>query len=372
MRCHPNRSCCYLPTCPIARPPAFSRVLRASLVVLLAVADMATRCVVAWGDAPIPLFEPLVPGAGVKLSAIGDDFEDPSWAYVHNGSKASHEQDELTRPPGGKSRNGRWYESAKRGHPDVIKRVPTPPGGPAGSRAALYLATKYSGVPGDLSGKQQQDDLLMSVQARLGRAVPVSWQPSWVVRVFLPEFSRWENRSGASFGVRADIRGVNRDGEIEAYWPGMFLLYRPGSGGGVSPGFAEIRVRARENGRDAQGPQITEPGWWTFGISFTPDGQIHQYAKPGLDDLTEADHLLSGFPYNFRCRFVDNVFFNVANLDNGKSWSTPWIVDNSEFFVVPPPGQNVAALMRQKGTGAPRVGRGAPHSVKAYDATFRK
>jgi hypothetical protein len=294
-----------------------------------------------------PAAEPLVPGTGLKVALVGDDFEDEQWDYTLNGSKASHEQDEQTRPPGGRSRNGRWYESAKRGQPDVIKRIPTPPGGPAGSRGALLMVTRYSGVPGEFSGKQQQDDLLMNVQSRLGRSIPTSWQPSCVVRVFLPDFERWENRSGATFGVRADVRGRDREGQVEPYWPGMFILFRSATSRRYDHDFAEIRVRAGEDGRDVPGPIIEQPGWWTFGISFTPDGQVHQYASPGLDDLTEEDHLLSSYPYGSRCMYFDNFFFNVANLDNGKMWSTPWVVDDAELFVVPPQGQTMANLVRR-------------------------
>ena len=75
------------------------------------------------------LAEPLVPGTGVVVQMVGDDFESPDWRYVFNGEKASHEQDEQQRPPGGKSTNGRWYEGAKRGQPDVVRRIATPPGG---------------------------------------------------------------------------------------------------------------------------------------------------------------------------------------------------------------------------------------------------
>ena len=55
---------------------------------------------------------PFVPGTGQIVNTIGDDFEDARWGYIKNGRKASYEDDEQQRPPGGKSRNGRWYESA--------------------------------------------------------------------------------------------------------------------------------------------------------------------------------------------------------------------------------------------------------------------
>jgi len=123
--------------------------LLASWALLLAVALLSNH---AQAD------EPFVPGTGEKVAQSGDDFEDARWSYVKNGRKASYEDDEQQRPPGGKSRNGRWYESALRGQPDVVKRVPTPPGGLEGSKGALLLATKYSGIPGTLAGKQMQDD----------------------------------------------------------------------------------------------------------------------------------------------------------------------------------------------------------------------
>jgi hypothetical protein len=300
--------------------------------------------------------ETFVPGTGKRLTFCGDDFEAADWKYVMNGPKASHEQDEEQRPPGGKSKNGRWYEGAKRGQPDLVRRIATPPGGLPGSNGALLLATKFSGVPGDLSGKQMQDDLLMGVESRLGRPIPASWSPSVVVRVYLPEFSRWEQRSGASFGVRADVNGRTPDGAVEPYWPGMFIMFRSAASGKYDRDYAQINVRAREDGRDVPGPIIEEPGWWTFGLSFTPDGQVHQYASPGVDDLSEEDHLYSSFPYGSQCVSFSNFFVNVANLDNGRNWSTPWVIDDPTMYVIPPNGLTVEKLRRGRGSVAGRPG----------------
>jgi hypothetical protein len=314
--------------------------------------------------------EPFVPGTGVKVDVVGDDFEAPDWKYFHNGAKASHEQDEEQRPPGGRSKNGRWYEGAKRGHPDVVRRIPTPPGGLPGSAGALFVATKYSGIPGALSGKQMQDDLLMGVESRLGRPIPVTWQPSVVVRVYLPEFDRWENRSGASFGVRAEVTGRTPDGETEPYWPGMFILFRSKTTPKYDHDFAQITVRARNNGQDVPGPVIEAPGWWTFGLSLTADGAVHQYASPGVDDLTEDDHLYSSMPYGTRCLEFNNFFVNVANLENGKSWSTPWVIDDPQVFVIPPRGQTVDNLTRGRTPVAKRSGSGGRTALgRLLDAT---
>ena len=67
---------------------------------------------------------------------------------------------------------------------------------------------------------------------------------------------------------------------------------------------------------------IDEPGWWTLGMSFTSDGQVHYYASEGVDDLTAEDHIMSSFPYGMKCITFNNFFFNVANWDNG-----PHVVD---------------------------------------------
>ena len=45
--------------------------------------------------------EPVVPGTGVRVTMVGDDFEAADWQYIPNGAKASYEQDETQRPPGG-------------------------------------------------------------------------------------------------------------------------------------------------------------------------------------------------------------------------------------------------------------------------------
>ena len=313
--------------------------------------------------------EPFVPGTGQIVTAVGDDFEDTRWGYVKNGRKASYEDDEQQRPPGGKSRNGRWYESALRGQPDLIKRVTTPPDGLEGSGSAMLLATKYSGIPGRLANKQMQDDLLMGVKSRLGRAVPVSWSPSCTVRVFLPPFDKWENRTGASFGIRADVRGRNREGSVEPYWPGFFVLFRSETSRNFEEDYAQISFRAQRSGRDFGGPKIYESGWWTFGMSYTPDGQVHYYAHAGVEDLTADDHLYSSFPYDSRCLYLDNIFFNVANWENGRSWSTPWVIDDPQFFVIPPEGKTLANLVRRRSRS--QVAR-RPNSSRSHPSGGKK
>lgn len=291
---------------------------------------------------------PFVPGTGEFLEDCSDDFEDPTWSYTLRLPKSSSEQDEKSRPPGGMSNNRLWHEGALRGTPDVVKRVATPPGGIEGSDGALMFASKYTGIPGRPSGKQQQDDLLMKFDRRLGRSIAMNWQPSCTVRVYLPEFENWENRSGPSFGMRADCRGKKPNGEMEPYWPGMFWLFRSETQRGIDKDFAQLTIRSGPRGNDVRSLKATEPGWWTMGMSFTPDGQVHYYASEGVDDLTSEDYLASYFPYGNRCLSFNNFFFNVANMDNGRSWSTTWVIDDPKIFVIPPRGQQVANLYRNR------------------------
>jgi hypothetical protein len=291
---------------------------------------------------------PFVPGTGTFLNDCCDNFENSEWAYRYNHPKSSHEQDEKQRSPGGRSNNNLWHEGGKRGTPDLVKRVETPLGGIPGSTGSLMFATRNSGIPGRVANSQQQDDLLMLFDKKLGRSIPMAWQPSCTVRVYLPPFEEWEKRTGPQFGMRADCTGRNPDGTVEAYWPGMFLLFQRENNKKDTPDAAKISVRGDRLGHDIRKVDIAEPGWWTLGMSFTADGQVHYYASEGVDDLTAEDHIMSSFPYSMKCITFNNYFFNVANWENGRSWSTKWVIDDPKIFVQPPAGQTAKNLYRIK------------------------
>lgn len=289
--------------------------------------------------------EPVVPGTGQKLALGGDDFEDPNWQFRLALPKSSEEQDHQQRLPGGISANARWQESALRGVPDLIRRVPTPDGGLPGSTGALMLRTRNSGVPELPSGQTRQDDLLFNFRSEIGSTLPVSLTPSVVVRVYVPPFGpEWERRYGNSFGFRAGVRttttkptgrGLFRSMETkdEPYWPGMFICFVP-QNERTKEDSAVIIVRADQSGRDLFGPRITETGWWTLGMTFTPDGMVHYYAHAGIQDLGPRDLIGSYFPYGFRCEYFSTYFFDLVNQDDGVTWSTPWIVDDPAVYVL--------------------------------------
>jgi hypothetical protein len=291
-----------------------------------------------------------VPGRGQKVTQVGDDFEDAEWGYHPNGPKSSTNIDQQDRLPSGISKNQRIYESTYRGQPDKIERIETPAGGIPGSKFALLMRTSQAGIPGHPSFKMQQDDLLVNTASMLGGPVPVSKAPSIVVRVFLPPFEHWEKRTGASFGFRAELEGsswetvtsskrglFSRIGrrtirKEEPYWPGMFIQFNSKSDRVNKEDSAVILIRSGERGEDLIGPKITTTGWWTLGMTFTPDGMSHFYASPGVDPLTEKDHLATTKPYGHTAEQLNTFFFNVVVQDDGRSWSTEWVVDDPALY----------------------------------------
>lgn len=291
---------------------------------------------------------PVVPGTGTLIPGVGDDFEDPQWRYIPNNPKSSEDIDEVQNTPTGRTANGRWYEGIKRGHPDVVERVTTPPGGLPGSEGAMLMRSKFTGIPGRPSGETHQDDFIANVQYRLKGRIDVAEVPNVVTRVFLPPVAEWEKRTGPHFGFRLALEttamiekdmvlGLKRKGMgNEVYWPGMFIEFESKSTSGGEHDYAFIRVRANRRGGDFRGPQITTTGWWTMGMSVTPDGMVHYYASPGVDDLTEADYITSQLPYGYRAERFRTFFYNVCSADDGRRWSTSWIVDDPQFFLARP------------------------------------
>ena len=287
----------------------------------------------------------IVPGTGRLVST--DDFEDEKWGWRPNGPKSSKENDEQVRYPLGKSFNGRWFESPKRGRPDRIERIPTPPGGLEGSTGALLIQSQHTGIPGRPEFKQNQDDFIMSP-----RQMSLASRPNCVVRVYIPDWDNWEQRNGVSFGMRAGLVGpqdveeektvglfrkrtikkmVHKD---DGYYPGFFVQYNPKSDPRYNEDHAVILIRAQTSGHDKVADiKITEPGWWTLGMSFEPGGYVHYFAGEGTDDLTMADHLLSSQPYGIPGHRFNTIFFNVCSADNGRSWSTPWVIDDPKVYM---------------------------------------
>jgi hypothetical protein len=238
--------------------------------------------------------------------------------------------------------------------------VTTPAGGLEGSTKSLLMRTLHSGIPGRNTRDVQQDDLIANCTARLRGGIPVGERPSCTVRVFLPPAEQWENRSGPHFGYRTSattmsagktkgLFGSSRESELEPYWPGMWIHFRSQGSRGARADSAYIAVRSNRMGHDFPAKEIAveQFGWWTLGMSYSADGMVHYYASPGVDDLTAADYLTSQFPYGFQARQFRTYFFDVCNQNDGQSWSTPFVIDDPELFVMNPARVNSIVLQKQ-------------------------
>ncbi len=359
-------------------------MMRAWLVSSVIVACVAASALAAPQKRPVapsrPAASAFVPGSGTAIDYVGDDFEDAAWYYVHKHPKSSREQDERTRMPMGASVNGRWHEGPERGQPDHLEVVPTPPGGIEGSVQSLSLRTLHSGIPGVNTRDVQQDDLIANCISRLRGGIPASERPSCTVRVYLPPADQWENRSGPHFGYRASastmtttktkgLFSMSRESEVEPYWPGMWIHFRSAGSRGAKADSAYIAVRGNRMGHDFPAKEIPveQFGWWTLGMSFSQDGMVHYYASPGVDELTAADFLTSQFPYGFQARQFRTYFFDVCNQNDGRTWSTPFVIDDPELFVVNP--ARINSIVMQKEAQAAKL---AERRAKAAERTASK
>ena len=114
----------------------------------------------------------------------------------------------------------------------------------------------------------------------------------------------------------------------------MFIEFETKEDTGNPHDAAYLRVRADNSGYDYKAKDITVTGWWTLGMSFTPDGAVHYYAKPGVKDLTKEDYITSHFPYGYRCQRFRTFFFNVCNGDDRRTWSSELVVDDSAAYFI--------------------------------------
>jgi hypothetical protein len=316
-----------------------------------------------------------VPGSGVELANVGDDFEDPEWTYIYNNPKSTEENNNQQNQPIGKSANGRWYEGAKRGQPDLVQRVETPPDGLPGSTGALMLRSLYTGIPNRPSMKMQQEDFILNVQYRSGGPIAISKEPSVTTRVFLPPTDQWERRSGPQFAFRVALEttkktpgkflGIGSKTENEVYWPGLFICMDAKEKTRQDEDRIYFRIRSNGQGGDMMGPEITTTGWWTLGISISSNGAVHYYAKPGVEELTGQDYISTQYPYGYRAERFRSAFFNVINSDNGRDWTTTWIVDDTKVYLgsTPNRSQLVGSPSTARTARKPAPNRSAPSTA---------
>jgi hypothetical protein len=170
-------------------------------------------------------------------------------------------------------------------------------------------------------------------------------------------------------GKTRGLFSISRENEVEPYWPGMWIHFRSAGSRGAKADSAYIAVRGNRMGHDFPAKEIPleQFGWWTLGMSFSQDGMVHYYASPGVDDLTAADWLTSQFPYSFQARQFRTYFFDVCNQNDGRTWSTPFLIDDPELFVVNP--ARINSIVMQKEAQAAKM---AERRAKAAERTASK
>ena len=164
-----------------------------------------------------------------------------------------------------------------------------------------------------------------------------------MTHVFLPPFDQWEKRTGNSFGFRAATTTTVTKStgrffrstmqKTETYWPGMFIYFTSKADGHAKQDSARFLIRADGLGHDVWGPAITQTGWWTLGMAFSPDGKVHYFIKSGVEKFTAKDFVATYNPYSYRCENLEAMFFDILNMDDGKTWSTAWIVDDTSLYL---------------------------------------
>ena len=149
---------------------------------------------------------------------------------------------------------------------------------------------------------------------------------------FEPEEGEKPKRRGL-FGMFGRRRSYNPNRRVwDTFYPSFFISFNSKADGHEKDS-AEFIIRGSDANVDYTAMEIKQTGWWTLGISFTPDGRAHYYASPGVDDLTKSDHIASHFSQGVRAEYFNSFYFNVCNQDRG-DWSTEWIVDNPTVYTL--------------------------------------
>ena len=187
----------------------------------------------------------------------------------------------------------------------------------------------------------EQDDFILACASRIG-AMSVGRSPSVVSRVWLPPFENWEDRSGSHFGYRIDLKTTITEKEKsfiftrtkkkqEAYWPGFFIEFHSSHEPRFQQDEAFLLIRGNNLGHEVRSLKLS-PGWWTLGMSVSTDGRVHYYARQGVEDLRSSDHLYSSYPYGYGAEYFATQFFNSCNRNDGRTWSTPFIIDDVAVY----------------------------------------
>ncbi|MEQ1862256.1 MAG: hypothetical protein ABMA13_20250 [Chthoniobacteraceae bacterium] len=267
-----------------------------------------------------------VPGLGVVVDAISDEFEAP-WSF--------NSQTNL-------SANGLWYGSF-RGAPEVIQLVTPPDGATAESASALRLRS----IDVSDDGNPGMEDLVSDFydSTVLGRFLDFAEQPSFVTFAWFPPVADWplaQNVFGFRLAAWDDtlVSGGNPHGE---YYPSIWA-YRD------SDGLGYLNARVGDGVvYDVIIAQITSTGWFTLGLSWNAQGQIEYYAAPGRRALGADDLLYTDTVSARRLDTVPYHFFSLRFPASG-SVSPDFLADRCRAFTRSAPALPSLGSLARAGT----------------------
>ena len=161
----------------------------------------------------------------------------------------------------------------------------------------------------------------------------------------MPPFEKWEQRTGASLGwscERDRLRSAGRrrlartpqtelvhrpyqtaGSGVDNFYPGMFIQFNSKKTTGKEKDSAIFIIRGNSYRTGLSGTGITEPGLVDAGhvVHARRPGALLRQPRRRRPDRRRP-HLLALFVWRDGHR-VNTLFFNVVNIDDGRTWSTP-------------------------------------------------
>ncbi|MGV2336392.1 MAG UNVERIFIED_CONTAM: hypothetical protein LVR18_20545 [Planctomycetaceae bacterium] len=189
--------------------------------------------------------------------------------------------------------------------------------------------------------QMEQDDLIMSCSSRVGM-ISAAAVPTASLASGSPALISGKTAPAATSATALTLKppspkrkksccSPKNVKKQEDYWPGFFIEFHSAHDGRFPKDEAWLIIRGNHLGQEIRSIQLT-PGWWTLGMSVSGDGRVHYYARPGVENLTPANLLHSGNPYSYSAEYFATHFYNVCNQNDGKTWSTPFIIDDPAIF----------------------------------------
>ena len=245
--------------------------------------------------------------------------------------------------------------------PTRSKSIPTPPAACAGSQQALLLRTLNSGIPGYALQRRpagRPDRQLPRTPPRrhprrrtpqlhrprlpaAGRAVGTALRPA----VRLP-------RQPVDGHHRRKTTGFFSSGsstEVEPYWPGMWIHFRANA-------HQEHQGRhgLHRRPRRPHGPRLPRPrdrpssAGGRSACRSPPTAWCTTTPAPASTSSPPPTTSRRSIPYSYTARDFRTYFFDVCNRNDGRTWSTPFVIDDPKLYVVRTPAASTSIVQRQE------------------------